>query len=477
MRRLSLPAIAALTLCVGRTAQAQTARVAGVVYDSVARAPMRGAVVQLVSNDRATVRSATTDSLGQFSVDTVAAGHWMVAAMHPRIDALGVTQLARELTVGRSGIVRTTLAVPSPRRLTAQVCGDSIAGDTLGYLRGTLREAVSARGGVQGNVRVSWLEWTLAKGGPRTSIANLDVATAADGAFIVCGVPRDAHVRVRAWRGADSSGVLEVEVPSSGIYARDLYLGPKPELVTSDSGTVVRGPARLVGRALRPDGQPLAGVRVVVREARREVLTNDDGRFLLDSLPIGTWSLGARAVGYSPTFEPVDLLAGDANTIDITLDRLQYLDPIVINARRSQLAGVDLREFQLRQKSGMGRYLDVGAIDRYNPIWTSDIFTRTPGLILQNNGASQRVMMKTDDGGACPPLIYVGDMLLSGDDRFSAGEVDHLVDLNDVLGVEIYTRKALAPPQYQSFTSDCGAIVFWTGRKRLEAIGLAPKRR
>lgn len=476
MRRFSFLALAPLLLCTVRAAHAQSARLIGVVYDSVARAPIRGAAVQLVSADRALVRSAITDSLGQFSADTVGAGRWLVAAMHPRLDALGVTQLAREITVGRSGVVRTTLAVPSPRRLTAQICGDSIAGDTLGYLRGTLRAAESARAGVQGNVRVSWLEWTLAKGGPRTSIANLDVVTEADGAFVVCGVPRDALVRVRAWRGSDSSGVLDVEVPSSGIYARDLYLGPTPAMLTTDSGVVARGPARLIGRARRPDGQPLGGVRVVVREARREVLTGDDGRFVLDSLPIGTWSLGARAVGYSPAFEPVDLLPGDANTIDITLDRLQYLDPYVVNARRSQLAGVDLREFDLRAKSGMGRYLDVNAIDKIAPIFASDLFLRFPGIRLDWNGVSPKVLFKIDDGRYCGPLVFVNGMLMSGDDKFVAGDLDYLVDLNDVLAVEIYTRKTQAPVQYQSFTSDCGAIVFWTGRKRLEKIGLAPKR-
>jgi hypothetical protein len=46
-----------------------------------------------------------------------------------------------------------------------------------------------------------------------------------------------------------------------------------------------------------------------------------------------------------------------------------------------------------------------------------------------------------------------------------------------VLGVEIDNRKTLAPSQLQSFTSDCGALVFWTGRKRLEPIGIMEKRK
>jgi hypothetical protein len=34
----------------------------------------------------------------------------------------------------------------------------------------------------------------------------------------------------------------------------------------------------------------------------------------------------------------------------------------------------------------------------------------------------------------------------------------------------------LAPPRFQRFTSDCGALLFWTGRKRLERIGVMEKR-
>jgi hypothetical protein len=46
-----------------------------------------------------------------------------------------------------------------------------------------------------------------------------------------------------------------------------------------------------------------------------------------------------------------------------------------------------------------------------------------------------------------------------------------------VLGVEISNRKTLAPPQFQRFTSDCGALVFWTGGKWLKRIGVMETRK
>jgi len=59
----------------------------------------------------------------------------------------------------------------------------------------------------------------------------------------------------------------------------------------------------------------------------------------------------------------------------------------------------------------------------------------------------------------------------------SRGRFRLLADLDDVLGVEIYNRRTLARPQSQSFGSDCGALVFWTGRKRLERIGAMENRK
>lgn len=49
-------------------------------------------------------------------------------------------------------------------------------------------------------------------------------------------------------------------------------------------------------------------------------------------------------------------------------------------------------------------------------------------------------------------------------------------DRDDVIGAEHYDRKTLAPPRFQRVTSSCGALVFWTGRKRLERISVMEKR-
>ena len=46
-----------------------------------------------------------------------------------------------------------------------------------------------------------------------------------------------------------------------------------------------------------------------------------------------------------------------------------------------------------------------------------------------------------------------------------------------MLGVEISNRKTLAPPQFQRFTSECGALVSWTDRKWLKRIGVMETRK
>jgi hypothetical protein len=68
------------------------AQVSGTVYDSLARAPLAGAEVQIVPADGGAGPAfvATADAEGRYRVDSVPAGRYRVGFFHPRVDSLGI---------------------------------------------------------------------------------------------------------------------------------------------------------------------------------------------------------------------------------------------------------------------------------------------------------------------------------------------------------------------------------------------------
>jgi len=112
--------------------------VKGVVYDSIARAPLAGAVVQLVIADSLARfgRSAISDSIGRFTLVDVPAGRYTLGFLHPMLDSLGVDPLLRVVHVVGRRAVRADLAIPSAARLRAAICGTQSATPTGGVVVG-----------------------------------------------------------------------------------------------------------------------------------------------------------------------------------------------------------------------------------------------------------------------------------------------------------------------------------------------------
>ena len=90
---------------------AASARIAGTVHDSINAAPLRGAVVQLVStsdpsNVVRSVRSVRAGAGGAFALTDVPAGRYTVGFLHPVLDSIGIDAPVREVQVANGERVR-----------------------------------------------------------------------------------------------------------------------------------------------------------------------------------------------------------------------------------------------------------------------------------------------------------------------------------------------------------------------------------
>ena len=470
---LFIPVLAssALAQASDSTARVDGATVSGVVHDSISGQPLSGAMVQLIAADDPTllVRTGMADGFGYFAWDSVPEGRYLLGFMHPMIDSLGLALPYREVRVTGGTAVRADLAIPGARQLGVALCGPRFATDSTAVLVGFVHHAQSRAPAIGAVVTGEWLEIALRPGGVFQQVARVDATADENGWFALCGVPRDVVIGVRAGLDADSTALIEVNVPAHGFMRRVLFVGAAQTIAStevavpdSDDSLAVEprlvqvGSGRLTGTVVRAvDGSPLPDAQVRIQDGPR-VKVNADGEWTLVDVPAGTRMLEVRSLGYYPERRVVNVVA-DAAPVHVALSTFSaVMDTVKVTATR--LFDRDSDGFQRRRRTGAGRYLDADDIAKHRPMETSHVFRMVPGLRLANEGGfGEVIQMRSNYAGMCHPTIYVDGLQMW--DAEASG-VDMWVRPAEIKGIEIYSA-ASTPGRYQS-RKGCGTILIWT---------------
>jgi hypothetical protein len=316
--------------------------VSGVVFDSVAGAPLVGATVQWANaSNLARTYTTQTDSAGRYAFPAIRLGRYLVGFIHQNVDALGVELPPLVVELRGDSAARFDLGTPSASTLLPAVCGNNApatrpGGNALGELLRATRPAGALLGSVRdadsgepvggARVVVTWTELQT-EGDPtqgatvRNVRRRVPVRTRADGGFVACGLPSGVDLVANADAPRRQTGLIEFRLESGQLLRRDFTLGDSASVVTvtlpdtaagregrlSVPITVARGQARLQGVVRAPGGGPLAGARVSVAGTDVSGTTSPSGAFALAGLPAGTYSLEVKAIGYAPTRVAVNL--------------------------------------------------------------------------------------------------------------------------------------------------------------------------
>jgi len=447
-------------------------RVSGLVFDSVAHRAVAGAVVRFVlARDPALGRSAVSDSAGRYSVLGLTEGTWLATFLHPVIDSLGLEPEVKRVEVSAETPMVVSFATPSPRSLTGALCG-ALPADANGVLTGTVRQAGSGEVVAGATVAVEWPEWVVAKGGRWTEMLRRESVADTHGRYAACGVPSDVTVRVIATRGADSTGLVAVDVPLSGFARQDFFVPPAASVrlldraaSAVDTNEAVRlGRAAVRGVVRDARGAPAAGAVVRILGSGIPVRSRDDGSFSLADIVSGTQTLEVRALGAPPlrrTLQLTDDLVSDV-TVALAGRTALKLDTVRIVTTPPS---AELRAVERRARAGRGGVFMTGRQVRDNaPIFLSDAFRGLVGVrVVPVAGYGQLLLMRGMGGRECAPAQFVDGVRLRGSTSGRGAELflDDLVDKSEVAAVEVYPRSAGAPAEFMDLDG-CGVVVVWT---------------
>jgi hypothetical protein len=419
--------------------------VAGVVTDSVGRAPLVGAAVQLVPSDTSEPPRATiTDSGGRYRFDDVVRGRYVIGFFHPMLDSLTLEPIVRELEVAGNMTVKFDLAIPAGARLRDAFCAGRMSGRTGGALVGIVRSAADGNPAAGAKVVAEWMDLAMGRGRTFTRPAGMETTSAPNGWFALCGVPGPGTLEVHAVRGGDTTDRVEVEIPPEGFSRQDLHIG--------------RGEGTLSGRVVSVRGEPVPGAIVGMPRGAR-TRTDAGGEWSIARVPFGTRVLEVRAIGYYPGTRVVHV-APDVPPMLIELKTFQaVLDTVRIRA--SGVRTLDGGGFEERRRAfGSGRFLSEEDIRRRAPIQVSDLFRSVPGMTVEPDIKMRGAFQGMGTMGECSPSVFVDGRPLPRDTTLRTDDIDIWVRPSQIWGIEIYPDAP--PPQFQVAQSGCGSIVIWT---------------
>ncbi|HEY4954504.1 MAG TPA: carboxypeptidase-like regulatory domain-containing protein [Gemmatimonadaceae bacterium] len=436
----------------------------GVALDSLHSDYLRGALIVVEGANK----TAITDSLGRFRLDSVPPGLRRISVVHPTLDTVGIALQTPPLQLSAGQHLHLDLATPSARTVVMVRC--TTAERTIGAhaLFGVVQFAETEAPAAGAKVMLEWMEYESG-GNSLLTTPRRRVATVGDnGRFRICGLPSDFTATLTAARGSDTTAAVLVHLNSLANTAGLELAEPDEPLIASGanpgapgSSTGASVPRRrgvLTGRVLDKAGVPLSRVRVSVDGDTAFAMSGSDGRFTLRNVRPGTRSIMARRLG----FEPADAVVGihSASPTDITVrlgDFIPVLDTVRITAPAVQL-GLEKVGFTKRKNIGTGYYLTPEEINRSNAMELPDLLTMAPMLRRQTVDGHQ-VIVGRPQGGSNGCVNYIVDGV-----PWTGGGIEDFIHPSEIGAIEVYST-GFTPGQFMSATAQCETVAIWTKMK------------
>lgn len=179
-----------------------------------------------------------------------------------------------------------------------------------------------------------------------------------------------------------------------------------------------QGGGRIVGTVEdSADGAALIGATLYIEELRQGTTTDGQGRFAFSNLPLGTYSMEVRYVGYRTQTLQVDVAQGNVQPLAVRLEpESQSLEDVVVRAkgevRRVREQAMPVTVFSMKQLQGT--VSDV-----------QEILARTVGVAIRASGgvgSASRLSVRGLEGKRIG--FFIDEMPLNEQSDFS--------DLNDI---------------------------------------------
>ena len=211
----------------------------------------------------------------------------------------------------------------------------------------------------------------------------------------------------------------------------------------------------------RPIELGLITLLTVDSDSVGSALTDEAGRFRVESPSGGEFLLSASALGYRPTVASsvFTIEDGGAMSLQFRIEPLaMQLEGITVEAEASLFMQPKLVQngFVERAQRGFGRFITPRDIELAHALTTGDLLARTGRVTTRPAFGGDQVLM-LGASGYCSPSVYLDGFRISLDIPLEA-----VAPVSVLEAAEVYRSATEAPAQYGGGMGGCGVIVLWT---------------
>ena len=237
------------------------------------------------------------------------------------------------------------------------------------------------------------------------------------------------------------------------------------------------GPSALAAQAVRGRvvdlalHAPVAGAEVVVTDTSgtlvRRALTDVDGTFQLDRVPIGLLTLQVSALGYAATADRLVPFDGQSLFLEIGLNPAPVgTDGIVVSVT-PQKPHLRLNGFYDRMRRGHGDFLGPEDVAARSVVRPSELLARVGSIKMVAGREPILIRNQRYPPLTCVPNLYIDGAAVRLDTRirdiWDPDAFDNVMPpAEQIEALEVYPGGASMPSKWRSSSSSCGAIVVWT---------------
>lgn len=178
--------------------------------------------------------------------------------------------------------------------------------------------------------------------------------------------------------------------------------------------------------------------------------SDETGRFFFRNIPAGEHMFIVRYLGYVDT-TLVALTPNELNQIGVAINLRIVPVPDLLVQVAALRAPSKLMDFNRRRDNGSGYFITRQDILERDPLRTSDMLRRVPGVRLGSGGSG----LTRIRGRSCRISYFVDGI------RAPGFNVDNVMP-RAVAGIEIYKGTSTVPAEFRGGFTPCAVIVLWT---------------
>jgi len=297
------------------------------------------------------------------------------------------------------------------------------------------------------------LSWVTGRGS-QDSTVNRAATETQDGAYIFCDVPQ--NTRLVAWAVAVGLASPTAEFYFDGGESTHADLEVALRSVTGRVSGIVLDAVT---------GGPVEAATIVVPFADISALTDSQGRFRIDDIPVGVHDAQIHHIAYGDPSLQFTVSSTVSAHVTVRLDpQAIALEPISVQVQH-RAVWLERTGFFDRVERQLGQFVTPEEVDMRPWRRFAEVLREVPGVNIRQvcvPHCSVVISMAGATQTGCTPTFYVDgrQVRLRPDDRGTI-DLDSVIFGLDLAAVEVYRGIAQTPAQ---FYGRCGSVVIWTKR-------------